>query len=115
MGKFKDFGTSEIDSQDISFKLFDEEFTCRPALPGKVILDLAASSADQENPGEAAKVVSKFFNTVLVPESSERFETLINDPDRVVTVEKLTEIVSWLVEQYTERPTQRPEVSPSGQ
>jgi hypothetical protein len=63
----------------------------------------------------AAKVITSFFSTVLLDESYERFEALIQDPEKIVTVETLGEITAWLVEEYTGRPTQRPEPSLSGQ
>lgn len=116
MARFKDFGSgSDKPTEAISFKIYDEEFTCRPALQGKVLLDLVAKSSDDENPGAAAAVISKFFKTVLVAESYDRFDALATDPDRIVDVEMLGEIVGWLVEQYSDRPTSRPEALPSGQ
>jgi len=116
MARFKDFGAGDnAPAEEITFKLHGETFTCRPALQGKTLLDLVAKSSDTENPGEAAAVITKFFSTVLVPESNERFEALANDPDRIVSVEKLGDIVGWLVEQYTDRPISRPEALPNGQ
>jgi hypothetical protein len=115
MAKFKDFGTPDFsDAEPISFKLCDEEFTCRPQIPGKTILDLATKTAD-ENASDAGKVVDQFFSTVLVPESLERFNVLCLDPERIVHMETLMDIIQWLVEMYSERPTKRPELSSTGQ
>lgn len=116
MPRFKDFGSGSDTANDpISFMLNGETFNCRPAIPGKVILELVGKSSDEENPGEAAAMISEFFSIVLVPESFTKFDELAKDPDIAITVEALSEIVSWLVEQYTNRPTQRPEELPSGQ
>ena len=116
MARFKDFGEgNKIESEPLSFKLHGEEFQCRKDMQGKVLLNLVVSSSDTDNPAEAAKVINSFFGIVLMPESYERFEALTSDPDRVVTVEALGEIVGWLVEQYSDRPTLRPEALPSGQ
>jgi hypothetical protein len=116
MAKFKDFGNmGNTDRVPISFKLYDEEFHCRPALQGKMLLDLISRSTDPNDPAAAAKVVTDFFKQVLVQESYDRFEILTNDPEKIVDVEGLGEIVNWLVEQYAERPTTRSEVSSSGQ
>ena len=50
MAKFKDFGTPNFDDADpVSFKIFDESFTCRPQIPGKTMLDLASKTSDEEN------------------------------------------------------------------
>lgn len=116
MARFKDFGSGgDAPKEDIVFKIHGEEFTCRPALQGKTLLDLVAKSTDQENPGESAKVITLFFEKVLVPESFARFEQLAEDPDKIIDVETLSDIVGWLVEQYSSRPTSRPEVSANGQ
>jgi len=116
MARFKDFGSgSDKPTEPISFKIHGEEFICREAMQGKVLLDLVAKSGDTENPGAAADVINDFFKVVLKPESYDQFNALATDPDRIVDVETLTEIVGWLVEQYSDRPTPRPEVLPAGQ
>lgn len=113
--RFKDFGTgSLINKEPLSFKLYDEEFECYPALPGKVLLDLAASSSASSSEDMSTTVLT-FFAKTLKPESYERFEKLINDPERVVSVETLGDITSWLVGEYSDRPTELPEESSSGQ
>jgi hypothetical protein len=33
----------------------------------------------------------------------------------LVSMETLSNVIEWLVEQYTDRPTERPEALPSGQ
>jgi hypothetical protein len=111
MSKFKDFGggATAADAEPIVFKLHGEDFSCRPEIPGKLMLDLVANSSDDENPAAAALVVPRFFSAVLLPESLERFDALCDDPDRVVTMQTLTDIVEWLVETYSERPTRGPE------
>lgn len=117
MTKFKDFGTgssSNEEKEKISFRIHGEEFECHPEMPGKLLLDLVKKSAS-EDPTESAGVIDAFFKTVLVAESYARFDALSTDPTRIVTVETLGEITGWLVEQYTSRPTARPEVLPSGQ
>lgn len=116
MARFKDFGSGNAGEQleSLSFRLHNEEFSCRSEIPGKVVLDLVAKSG-AENPSESAKVIEGFFNIVLQPESLERFNALAVDPDRVVSMETLSDIVAWLVEEYTDRPTQRPEISANGQ
>lgn len=107
MSRFKDFGAGgEVVHEPLSFKLYGEDFNCRPALQGKVLLDMA-SSADAEK-GSPGEVINDFFSQALLPESLERFNALINDPEKIVTVETLGEIVGWLVEQYSNRPTEEP-------
>jgi hypothetical protein len=109
MARFKDFGSgSDTPAEPVAFKLHGQDFECRAALQGKILLTLVAKSNDTDNPGAAAEVINDFFKYVLLPESYERFNTLTTDPDTIVEVETLGEIVGWLVEQYSERPTKRP-------
>lgn len=90
--------------EPLSFDLYDETFNCRPELQGAVVLEFL-SAADSDG-GEAAKQILGFYKHALEPESHERFIALIEDPERIVDLETLTEIVAWLIEEYTSRPTQ---------
>jgi hypothetical protein len=110
MTRFKDFG-SGADSADIeplAFKLHGEDFFCRPQLQGKILLNLVANT-NSDDPVEAARTINKFFDFVLTNESKEPFNNLLEDPDRMVSVDTLSEIVTWLIEEYTARPNQQPE------
>ena len=108
MARFKDFGGSvDTTAEPVKFKLFNEEFTCVKQLQGKVLLDLVSESGS-EDPSKTAAVMTQFFKTVLLDESYERFDTLLNDKEKIVPVETLAEITSWLIEEYSDRPTERP-------
>jgi hypothetical protein len=113
--RFKDFGSGgDVNTQPLSFKLYGEDFECKTALQGKVLLDMVADAGSDSN-GMASALIEKFFAKVLLPESFDRFLKLVEDPSKIVTVEKLGEITSWLVEQYSSRPIQGLEDSQSGQ
>ena len=113
--RFKDFGSGEgINQEPLSFKLHGEEFHCYKNLQGNAILDLVAK-ATSGDARDAAATVRDIFSKALEPESYERFSKLIDDPNKVVTVETLGSITGWLVEQYSGRPTSGPEQSQSGQ
>lgn len=115
MSRFKDFGAGISKPIDpISFKLHDEEFTCRNEIQGRAMLDLVAKSSNA-NPSETASAINNFFKVVLTAESFTRFEALAEDPDRIVSMETIGDIIEWLVEQYSDRPTSRPEASSSGE
>lgn len=111
MSRFKDFGSgSAKDSKEpIAFKIHGEEFNCVPEIQGKVLLNLVGE-ASSEDPAKSAAAINVFFDMVLEDESLERFNSLVEDKYRIVTVETLTEIISWLMEQYTNRPEEQPEV-----
>jgi len=107
--RFKDFGGkyNPEEAEPLNFKLYEEEFECYPNLQGKVLLDIVSGS-DENDPTSVAKTMTDFFVKSLKPESYERFNNLLEDPDRIVTVETLGEITAWLVEVYTARPTEEP-------
>lgn len=110
MTKFKDFGAGRLDeqAQPISFKLHGEEFNCKPTMQGRSLLKLV-SSANADDPVESAKAVNSFFDMVLLKDDLARFNALLEDDEKITTVETLADIVSWLMEQYTDRPEQQPE------
>lgn len=113
MARFKDFGAGKNSGvkEPVSFKLHDEEFTCVPEVQGKVLLDLVAKSNNENDPAAAAAIISTFFETVLHDESYARFDALLKSKDKIVNMETLADITSWLVEEYTGRPEEQPEVS----
>lgn len=110
MTRFKDFGTGAdaTNVEPLAFKLHGEEFFCRPQLQGKLLLNLVANT-NSEDPVEAARTINKFFDSVLTADSKKPFNELLEDPDRLVSVDTLSEIVAWLIEEYTSRPNQQPE------
>ncbi len=104
MPRFKDFGGStESVLEPVTFKLHGEEFTCVKELQGKILLDLVADSSNEE-PAKVAATMNKFFKTVLLDESYERFDALLNDKEKIVPVDVLAEITTWLIEEYSDRP-----------
>jgi len=113
MARFKDFGSGKDLSQvePLSFKLHGQEFLCTPVVQGKFLLELISTTANTEDdPTASARMVNDFFSHVLLEESYERFEKLLSAKDKFVEVETLSEIVSWLMQEYTNRPNQPAEV-----
>jgi hypothetical protein len=116
MARFKDFG-SGVESEKkepVKFKIHGEEFECVPALQGKTFLDLITKSAS-EDAAIASSVTMEFLESVLLDESLERFNSLIANKEKIVSLETLTEIVGWLIEEYTERPLAQREGSQTGE
>ena len=112
--RFRDFGSGNAITEPLTFKLYEQEFQCRPALQGKVLLQMAVAGTEDDG-AASAKLVETFFAKALLPESLERFNNLLSDSEKIVTVEMLGEIAGWLTEQYSGRPQPGPEQSASGQ
>lgn len=106
--RFKDFGSGDSEvTGPLSFKLHGETFECWPGLQGRVLLNLAANSSEEDG-AAAARTMNEFFNSALKPESLERFNALLTDPEKIVNIETLGDITAWLVEEYSGRPTKEP-------
>jgi len=116
MARFKDFGVGPAleDKEPVVFALHGEEFTCVKHLQGKVLLDLIAKSTS-DDPADSAAIMNEFFVSVLTDESKVRFDSLLHDKEKIVRVETLSEIVAWLIGEYSDRPNQQPEDSSTGQ
>ena len=116
MAKFKDFGTGKEvgEREPVSFKLHGEEFFGVKHIQGRVLLDLISKSS-ADDPAVSAQVMSDFFSYVLTDESFKRFDKLIHHKEKIVHVETLSEIVGWMIGEYSDRPEKQPESSSSGQ
>jgi len=115
MARFKDFGITNLeDIEPLSFKIQGEDFECIKQVQGKVLMEIVSMSQDADS-SVSLELIEKFFSSVLLDESYARFEELLHDKDKIVSVETLGEITGWLIEQYTERPTQRSEDSSAGE
>jgi len=113
--RFKDFGkTQTLEEYDpLGFALNGEDFTCRPAMAGAVLLDFVRR-ADSNSGGAAADAIIQFLEDALEEPDRERFQSIIRDPDTIVEVDTLAAISAWLIEQYTTRPTKQRPRSASG-
>lgn len=103
----KQFTTQATRTEPISFELNGEVFQCRPEVPGTLLLEYAAM-AGQNDGAVAAKVILDFFQAVMEDEEHARFRKFTDSVDTVVDVATLGDILGWLVEQYSARPTKPP-------
>jgi len=114
--RFKDFGSGgDVNKEPLSFSLHGEVFECHPNIQGKVLLNMVAKTGEEDQGVAIAQVLDEFFSMCLLPESFERFNQLLNHPEKIVTVEALGEITAWLIEEYSARPTRPSESSVNGQ
>lgn len=108
--RHKAFGVKNIDDlEPITFDLGEETFTCHAAIQGKVILDIMrlAADGDEETRGVMMAIsVLDFFEKVMPEEEYERLGKLMEDPKQIVELDVLSEIMSWLIEEYSGRPTE---------
>jgi hypothetical protein len=108
MARFKDFGSGgdASEKEPISFKLWGEEFHCVPVIQGKLLLEIVSDSTSDDT-SKSAQVMEKFFTAVLKPESKKAFDAILSDQEKITSLETLSEIVAWLMEEYSNRPNER--------
>jgi len=94
---------------DFTFDIDGEAFTAIGTAPAGPLLDVAAAHDD-----ERIAMMMAFLDGVLVPESAERFAARLRSTDNPIDAQTLGEVVEYLVEVYSRRPTQPGEPSPNG-
>ena len=116
MARFKKFegGTKLSDFDPLEFELNKQLFSCKPAIQGSVLLEFVRD-ADSESGGDSAKALYNFLQAAMDEKEYARLQTVLRDPDVIIDIELIGQIVSWLVEEYAARPTKRPEDSSDGQ
>lgn len=108
-----DFSTPPV--PPIKFTIDGDEFWAAGECPGGTVTDLASvSAAEGENEAEQLQVAMAFFDQVLLPESAELFAERLRDPRRPITLQKAMRIFTWLMEKYTDFPTEEPASSRAG-
>lgn len=90
----------------IEFEFWGDILTARPKIQGAVILDFIGASSDAEEDSSAlTRRILPFFKSALTEESWETFNKTIRSPDKIVEVDELMDVLSWLISEYTNRPT----------
>lgn len=107
-------GTDISEFEDLEFELNQHKFSCLPAIQGSVLLEFVRD-ADSADGASSAKALYNFLESSMTQEEYARLQTVLHDPKVIIDVELIGEIVSWLVEEYSSRPTTRPEDSQDGQ
>ena len=115
MARHKSFagGTKISEFEPLNFSLNSEEFSCHPAIPGAVLLEFVRDA--DSGTGDSAKALYNFLASAMPEDEYARLQKTLRNPEVIIEIETIGEIVSWLVEEYASRPTQRPENSSNGE
>jgi hypothetical protein len=92
----------------MGFSIGAEQFSCVPVLPVGILADLTTGGS------RGLPWVLEFLQAVIVDADAERFNVMLHDKDIIVDGEVLTEVVNWLLAEYTGRPTSPSTSSRSG-
>ena len=110
----KDFSYNGVDRQ---FKVEGETFTWRPVRPeeqSELADILSKEGPDSEDPNYQWKLMDRQVLLFLEEEGHERWRELRSRSENAVTIGQLLDIVSWLVEVQSDRPTEQPSPSSPG-
>jgi len=88
----------------LSFELLGETFEAYGSIPGAVLLDFIGSSDD--NSSSTARGIGDYLKAALPKDEYVRFNEFVRDPENDIELEVLSEIVSFLIEEQTSRPTE---------
>lgn len=94
---------TEEEKAPVTFDIADETFTAKPDIQGIVLMDFLEESTS----GGVSSIVAfkSFLKEALEEEEYKRFNTYLRTAPKQIPVETITEIVQFLIEEYTSRPT----------
>lgn len=108
----KDFGAPVImdEMEDVGFDLYGQHFVCYKQINGIALLRFV-KEANNEDGARATQALLDIFERVMNQTEYDKFIALCEDPDTIVPVDTLSEIIGFLIEVYTDRPTKPSEDS----
>ncbi len=80
-----------------------EKFKARPMISGHLLMKIAGAM-DAGVSIQSAEMIS-LLHAAIMPEDKAKFMELIDDNDVAIPIDTLGEILAWLAEEYTGRPT----------
>jgi hypothetical protein len=110
---FVDQSDADTAVEPIEFEVNSEVFQAHPRIAGWVLLDIAGAINDDSSSGSsrAGAFRSLISQALLDEDNVRRFTKVVSDPVTGPDVNGLVEIATWLIDQYTGRPTEPSPVS----
>jgi hypothetical protein len=91
--------------EPIQFELEGETFDAYGQVPGAVLLDFIAASSQEDSTGTAGAILG-YLKSSMDKETFKRFDKLTRDPEKIIELQVLADIVAYLIEERTNRPTE---------
>lgn len=115
MRKTFDF-TGHVRNEPVEFVLNGVIIHCAKNVSGMTMLQFATVAGNEEvqDGSVVATAIMDLLKKIILPASWPAFIEVASDPNAGVGVEELGEIVGWLAEAYSDRPTQPSSPSSSG-
>ena len=113
--KSKTFGGGAIPkgTPSMDLNIYDQTFKVRGSMSGIRILRIMSALDGEQKEGEdsTTDAIIGFLSDAFLTEDRARGMDFLEHADPPVDLPLLTEIIQWLVEQYTGNPTEQPEPS----
>lgn len=92
--------------EPIPFELEGEEFEAYGQVPGSVLLEFIDASSKEDGAGTAGAILG-YLKSSMDAKTYRRFDKLVHDPEVLVELSTLADIVSYLIEERAAgRPTE---------
>jgi hypothetical protein len=105
--------TSPPSKEPIQFDVDGDVFEAAGAPPGGALLDVVAFATGTNL--QRMKAIGDFLDVALLPESRDRFLARLRSTDRPISLATASQIMAWLLGQYSGRPTVPSTSTPNGQ
>lgn len=114
LGKSKTFGSGIPQGvPPVVMTLNDQQFRVRGSMSGLRLLNLI-KAMDGSGESDSATEMVAFVEQAVLAEDRERFMAYLLDAEPPVPLSQITEIITWLIGEYSGRPTVQPEPSTAG-
>jgi hypothetical protein len=92
---------------EIKFTIDDEVFEAAQAIPADTLLDFAVNfqGLDEASGEDQRQSMLTILETVLLPESYQRFRTRMSNQLRPIELSQANDVIEWIMGEYGMRPT----------
>lgn len=98
--------TAKAPAEPIIFELVEgETFEAYGDVSGATTLEFIAATSS-ENSGDQARGLLAYLKASMDEENFKRFDAIIKSPDHKISIETLSNIVAFLIEERSSRPTE---------
>ncbi len=92
-------------AEPIVFELAGKQLEAYGEVSGAVLLDFISNSGG-DVPAETAKAIMSYLKDSMDAENYKQFQAITRDPKKIIKIETLSEIVGYLIEERSSRPTE---------
>jgi len=89
----------------LGFDIAGESFEVLPEAPGIILLEFIEATTS-DNKGATAAALTKFLKSVMSAEEWARLDVVLHDAKNMIDIKTISEIVGFVIESYTSRPTE---------